>query len=140
MTAKWPIYIVVAIAVGATGFNLAYHYCEKDQNRELSVSSQALRASMIQLQSELRAIKGQLDELSKAHRAHAPAPAGGSASGSERPTHKGVASRANNFPFRFAFQSNSEAAFGSAEATGKHTGGSDKTREDLEGLLSSTKD
>ena len=76
MTAKWPLYVVVAIVVGATGINLSYLNRQAQQNQELSISNQTIRASMVQLQSELRAVKGQLDELSEAHRAPAPAPAG----------------------------------------------------------------
>ena len=65
----------VATVVGATGINLAYLSSEKQQNRKLGVSNQAVRASMIQLQNELQAVKGQLDELSTALRSpvHAPA-------------------------------------------------------------------
>lgn len=71
MTAKFLTSIVIAIALGAIGINLAY---EKQQNRELKASNEALRVSTMQSQRELQAVKRKLDELSTATLSSAPAP------------------------------------------------------------------
>lgn len=140
MTAKWPLYVVVAIVVGATGINLSYLNRQAQQNQELSISNQTIRASMIQLQSELRAVKGQLDELSEAHRAPAPAPAGTLPQATKgRPTR---ASRAAQTTLRSdsRFNQIQKQLSDQQKQLASTREDLDKTRENLEGSLSSTKD
>ena len=73
MTSKWPIYAALA-TVGVSGIDFAYLSSENEQNRQLSISNQTVRASVIQLQNELLAVQDQLDQLRTALRSPAPAP------------------------------------------------------------------
>jgi hypothetical protein len=138
MTAKWRIFVVVAIVVGATGINLSYLNRQEQQNQELSVSNQTIRASMMQLQSELQAVKGQIEELSAAHHSPGPAPAGAMPQpGKRRETSRAAQtilrsnSRFNQIQKQLSDQQKQLAIT---------RGDLDKTRESLEGSLSSTKD
>jgi hypothetical protein len=121
----------VATVVGVTEINLAYLSSEKQQNRKLGVSNQVVRASMIQLQNELQAVKGQLDELGTALRspAHAPAARPQPVKGRANKTSRAAAQATLGSDSRF--NQASEAAFGSAEAARKHIGGSGQDTRQL---------
>lgn len=114
MTAKWPTYFALA-TVSVLGINLAYLLSENEKNRHLSVSNQTLRASMFQLQNELQAVKGQLDELTIALRSPAPAPS----AALPQPS-KGRPGRTS----RGQALATIKAAFGPAEAAREHARGS----------------
>jgi DNA repair exonuclease SbcCD ATPase subunit len=140
MTAKWPLYVVAAIVVCATGINLSYLIRQAQQYQELSVSNQTIRASMIQMQSELQAVQGQLEELSPAHHSPAPTPAGALPQTTKgRPTR---ASRAAQTTLRSdsRFNQIQKELSDQQKQLASTREDLDKTREDLEGSLSSTKD
>jgi hypothetical protein len=140
MTATWPIYGVVAMVVSVTGFNSSDLYREKQQNRELSVSNKTLRTSMMQLQSELQAVKGQLDALSAAHRFSAPPPAAALPQPAKVRATKAMRAAAQSTPRydpRFT-QLQRELSDQQKELASARED-LNKTRENLEGSLSSTK-
>lgn len=139
MTSKWPIYVALA-TVSVSGINFAYLSSENEQNRQLSVSNQTLRASMSELQNELQDVKGQLDELRIALRS--PAPASSPALPQRSKGRAGTTSRAQALA---ALRSDSH--FGQLQKQlseqQKQLANTredlDKTRENLEGSLSSTR-
>jgi DNA repair exonuclease SbcCD ATPase subunit len=138
MTAKWPLYVLVTILVGATGINLSYLNRQEQQNQKLSVSNQTIRASLKQLQSELQAVKGQLEELRAAH--HSPDPAGAGAI--PQPGKRRGASRAAQTTLRSdsRFNQIQKQLSNQQKQLASTREDLDKTRENLEGSLSSTKD
>ena len=139
MTAKWLTYVVIAIAIGATGINLAY---EKQQNRELSASNEALRASTMQLQRELQTVKGKLDELSTAILSAAPAPP----AARHQPAKGRSATRASRVTAQPTLRSDPRFTQLQKQLSDQQTELAttreylDKTRENLESSLISTKD
>ena len=139
MTAKWLTYVVIAIAIGATGINLTY---EKQQNRELSASNEALGVSTMQLQRELQTVKGQLDELRTARISSDPTPPaarhqlakGRSAKRASRVTPE---STLRSDPRFTQLQRQLSDQRKELASTREYL---DKTRENLESSLTSTKD
>jgi hypothetical protein len=136
MTAKWPIYGVVATIATVTGLNSSYLYSEKQQNRELSLSNKTLRASMMQLQSELQAVKGQLDALSAAHRSSAPPPAAALAQSASVRATKAMRAAAQYDPRFTQLQRELSDQHKELASTREDL---DKTRKNLEGSLNSTR-
>ncbi len=140
MTAKWPTYFALA-TVSALGINLAYLLSENETNRQLSVSNQTLRASMFQLQNELQAVKGQLDELRITLRS--PAPATSAALPQPSKGHPGRTSRAQalaTIRSDSRFNDLQKQLSDQRKQLANTREDLDKTRENLEGSLSSTKD
>jgi DNA repair exonuclease SbcCD ATPase subunit len=139
MTSKWPTYVALA-TVSVSGINFAYLSSENEQNRELSVSNQTLRASMFELQNELQAVKGQLNELRIALRS--PAPASSAALSQPSKGRPPTASRAQALATLRSdsrFNQLQKQLSEQQKQLANTREDLDKTRENLEGSLSSTK-
>jgi hypothetical protein len=141
MRSKWPIYSALATVVGLTGLNFAYLSSENEQNRQLSVSNQAVRASMIQLQNELQAVKGQLDELRITLRSPASAPSAALPQPSKARARRTLRAQAVATLWSDSHFNQLQKQLSDQQKQLANTRDDlDKTREHLEGTLSSTKD
>jgi len=58
---KWPVYLLIVVLSAATVVSAGYLYHQKQENQELASTNQALGASLIQLRSEIQAMREQIN-------------------------------------------------------------------------------